>query len=609
MAEQLLTGSIAAPGFYGLNTQDSSVQLNSGFALEANNCVIDQYGRIGARKGWTKVNPSILGAGGHVRTIFEFVKADGNLTFAAANNKIYGTHPTTGAYVEYPVGGTLFYPASTCTYSQTGTTVTCTQSSHSYTVGMLVYFSAVTGTADEGIYTITGASGSTFTFTSPSSETTSGTCNTVNILTTYNITADNWQAVSMPYGTGATNSSAHSIWVQAGHIPLILHKLGTVGHTHTDGYGFQRLGDIATFPNGYTVTDFKPSCAMTAYGRLWVANVAANNTQTIYFSDLQDPSNWTTGTSGRLDISTIIPTGDPITALASHNGFLIIFTRRHVIVYSGAKDPSTMKLEDVISGVGCIARDTIQSVSGTDLLFLSETGIQSLQRVIQEKSLPFRDVSKNVRDELLGNVASEVEENIKGIYYPKDAFYLLALPSSGITYCFDTRGVLENGASRTTMWKQIEPTAFCVTATGNLYLGELGYIGKYNLYEDNNETYRMTYFTNYFDFDDASKIKILKKINVTVIGGSNQPIALKWGYDYARNYFSRGITLAAINIYEYGSAEFNIAEYSNGIAIDTTAVQASGAGNVLQIGFESDINGSPLSVQKMDFFLKTGKTL
>ena len=45
MAEQLLTGSIAAPGFYGLNTQDSSIQLSSGYALEAFNCVIDQYGR------------------------------------------------------------------------------------------------------------------------------------------------------------------------------------------------------------------------------------------------------------------------------------------------------------------------------------------------------------------------------------------------------------------------------------------------------------------------------------------------------------------------------------------------------------------------------------
>ena len=63
MAEQLLTGSIAAPGFYGLNTQDSSIQLSSGYALEAFNCVIDQYGRIGARKGWSKVNTSAASTG------------------------------------------------------------------------------------------------------------------------------------------------------------------------------------------------------------------------------------------------------------------------------------------------------------------------------------------------------------------------------------------------------------------------------------------------------------------------------------------------------------------------------------------------------------------
>ena len=58
MAEAITVQAITAPGFYGLNTQDSSLDLNQGFALIANNCVIDQYGRIGARKGWTKVNSS-----------------------------------------------------------------------------------------------------------------------------------------------------------------------------------------------------------------------------------------------------------------------------------------------------------------------------------------------------------------------------------------------------------------------------------------------------------------------------------------------------------------------------------------------------------------------
>ena len=53
MAQPIETFSISAPGFFGLNTQDSPLDLASGFALVATNCVIDQYGRIGARKGWT----------------------------------------------------------------------------------------------------------------------------------------------------------------------------------------------------------------------------------------------------------------------------------------------------------------------------------------------------------------------------------------------------------------------------------------------------------------------------------------------------------------------------------------------------------------------------
>ncbi len=53
MAQPTQTASIAAPGFFGLNIQESAVSLSSGFALEANNCVVDRYGRIGARRGWT----------------------------------------------------------------------------------------------------------------------------------------------------------------------------------------------------------------------------------------------------------------------------------------------------------------------------------------------------------------------------------------------------------------------------------------------------------------------------------------------------------------------------------------------------------------------------
>ena len=536
MAEALLTGSIQAPGFSGLDIQDASVQLTSGYALEAFNCVIDKYGRIGARKGWTKVNTTAITSSPTVRTVFEFVKSDGNVVFSAAGNKVYtGTTTLTAA-----INGTVVDAAGT------GTT-------------------AIT------------------------------------------VTDDNWQIASMPYNNSG-NTSAHAVFVQNGHPALVYHKVGNATHNHTGSYGFQRIGDIGTLPTGYSVTTFTPNCAMTAYGRLWTANITGDN-QTVYFSDLQNPTNFTTGTAGYLDISTVIPTGDGIVALAAHNGFLIIMCSRTILVYSNPKDPATMALQDVIKGVGCIARDSVVSVYGSDIMFLSETGVQSLGRLIQEKSMPLRDVSRNVRDDLIANVSTETLKNIKAVYFATDAFYLLSLPSTGFTYCFDTRGVLENGAARTTIWKNINPTAFHVTEDRKLYLGQAGYIGKYTGYQDNGSSYRWSYYTNYFDFEQPTAIKILKKLGMVVIGGGSQVIAIKWGFDYTNNYNSSTIVLDPIAVAEYGIAEYGIAEYANGIALDTLKFNASGSGRVLQIGFESDINGSPLSVQKVDVAIKTGKNI
>ena len=57
------------------------------------------------------------------------------------------------------------------------------------------------------------------------------------------------------------------------------------------------------------------------------------------------------------------------------------------------------RIHDTVEGVGCIARDSVQH-TGTDILFLSEDGVRSFGRTIQEKSMPMRDISNNVRNEL-----------------------------------------------------------------------------------------------------------------------------------------------------------------------------------------------------------------
>ena len=538
MASPSQTTSIAAPGFFGLNIQESSVSLSSGFALKATNCVIDKYGRVGARRGWTPVNTAVntdLGSGNAVEFIFEMIAAGGNKTISAGNNKLF-----------------------------TGTTTMTTA-------------------------TVRNAA------------------NNANVSVT--ITANNWQGASLPYGDGSA-AEPHTYLVQSGHPVLVYHELPVAGganpHSHDSGsFGFQQLGDVGTLPTGYSTSDFKPNCVLAAYGRIWTADIAGD-TQTVYFTRLLDGSDFQGGDSGSLSLNAVFPNTDKIVAIAAHNGFLIIFGRNNIAVYSNPIDVTTLSLVDYIPNVGCIARDSVQN-TGTDIIFLSDSGVRSLQRIIQEKSLPMRDISKNVRDDLITSVNSEAAENIKSIYYDREAFYLLSLPVTKVVYCFDMRTSLQDGSARTTIWSSIEPKCFIVTNNKELYLGKPGYIGKYFGHSDNGTQYRLIYYTNYFDFDSPTIEKIMKQIGFVVIGGINQDVSIKWGFDYTENYFSSTKTLDTGSIYEYNIGEYNIAEFSNGIVLDKFKIQAGGKGSVMQIGLEAEINGNPMSIQRIDIYIKQGK--
>ena len=84
MAKELQSIAIQAPGFFGLNTQDSPTSLSEQFALVADNCVIDQFGRIGARKGWSYVTTT-GGSSTSPVSINEFIKSDGTTEVISAS--------------------------------------------------------------------------------------------------------------------------------------------------------------------------------------------------------------------------------------------------------------------------------------------------------------------------------------------------------------------------------------------------------------------------------------------------------------------------------------------------------------------------------------------
>ena len=510
MAQQLQNITVAAPGFAGLNTQDSPIGVDPSFAAVADNCVIDKLGRIGARKGWEAVSTngsSVLGTSRGIETVYEFIDNSGDKrVISAGNNKIF-----------------------------TGTT--------------------------------------TLTDVTP---------------TGYTPTANNWKVVTL---------NDHAYMFQRGHEPVLA----------TDHAGSFEVEEMSAHSHA-TGTPPYGNEVLAAYGRLWVADVTGNK-HTVYWSDTLNGHHWTGGTTGSLDVTTVWPTGfDEITALAAHNGFLIIFGKKSILVYSGASSPASMTLTDTIEGVGCIARDSVQH-TGTDILFLSETGVRSFGRTIQEKSMPMRDISKNVRTDLLNLIPLQTNP-IKSLYSSEEAFYLLTLPDSNTVYCFDMRTALPDGSQRATTWSGMYPLSFAVLEGGEIYIGISSGIVEYKGYMDGAVKYEMRYFSNPMDFGNTSNLKFLKKFNLTIIGGQNTPTTLNWGYDYTESYTKQAFTFGSSNIGEYGVSEYNTtAEYTSSILINTPKVNTSGSGEVVTIGIEAEVNGAAFSIQKIDIHALLGRLI
>jgi hypothetical protein len=211
-------------------------------------------------------------------------------------------------------------------------------------------------------------------------------------------------------------------------------------------------------------------------------------------------------------------------------------------------------------------------------------------------------------------VAGETLANIKSVYSETEAFYLVTLPFVKEVFCFDTRGQLQDGSFRVTTWDSIEPTALLARRNGDLLLGKTSYIAKYTGAQDDTSAYRLLYYTNHADLGNANVTSLLKRLKVVVIGGTNQFVTMKWGFDFSTNYLSTSAQIPTQSVAEYGIGEYGanatvISEYANGVALQTLSVSASGSGKIVQTGYEADINGSAISIQRIEIQSKDGKTV
>jgi hypothetical protein len=274
-----------------------------------------------------------------------------------------------------------------------------------------------------------------------------------------------------------------------------------------------------------------------------------------------------------------------------------------------------MSLVESIAGIGCVSRDTVWQ-AGEDIIFLSNKGVRSLGRTIQEKSMPLSDLTVNISDELASIVASADKDNIKGIYSRQLGYYLLSFPDSGKVYCLDTRKINPDNSLKVTTWDLALP-CLCDTLSGDVYFGVAGYAAKYQGNKDavlsdgtGGSTFTATYKSGWTDLheDVSDRVKILKSMNLRLYGGAAQTVRFTWEVDYEGGFGGISRTLVDNDApAEFNIAEFGVGEFSGGINHYKVKIPLKYTGRVMKVGIVVPVSDERVALQQLNIKAKVGR--
>jgi len=305
--------------------------------------------------------------------------------------------------------------------------------------------------------------------------------------------------------------------------------------------------DNAHRPATVSSGEFKPSCAAGFYGRLWVGGVAEEK-DVLHYSTLLDSDDFritsvnAASNGGSFDLKNVWGKDD-IIAIAPFYGQLAVFGRNNIALYTRPDSVSNMALSEVIRGVGCIARDSVQSI-GDDLVFLSSTGLRSLARTSEKDKVPLTDLSVNIKDTLIRNIGQSTA--VKSSYIENEGIYVMTFTASNITYVFDFKHLTPNQAPRVTTWTfdvDREPASLAYTTLYGMLIGQKdGSIAGYEGYYDtdlagadtySNASYTGSFETTWVNLGESVGASLLKRLFMVLEGGSGATLGLKWYKDFS----------------------------------------------------------------------------
>lgn len=398
------------------------------------------------------------------------------------------------------------------------------------------------------------------------------------------------------------NFNGKCIGFQAGQKPIVMQN--------TAGTFSNIVESSGTAPQG--------GIGCCAYGRVWAMDADG---QTLKWCALLDETNWGTGDSGAINLSKVWTKGvDNVTAVAAFNGTLVIFGQRQIIFY-GSSNPSaigldvtTIEVVDTIEGTGCISQWSVAAIGETDLAFASPIGIQSLQRLLIQKSRPTTLLSKYCRDAMIAQLESETPANVSGFYSPTQGFYALCLPTSGYVWIADLRHVYTDQegdtVARMTRWKfsaytgaEFYNRTVYITPPWN----SPGSVGIYNNTGggDNGSNFQFLMQLPWTDFGQevASRLKSFKSMSCLLTIPSQTTVTFSWFIDFDPAARSASVTTQGDAGAQWGQAQWGYDQWSGGALVQLLRRPLSGSGQYFSIQLSASVGGN-FAVQQINMLAK-----
>lgn len=587
MAQPVQQVAIRSPGYEGLNTEQSPINSDPEFALVADNCVVDQIGRLTTRLAFadyltldTKVNAELIRVKNH----------------AIDEDPVHGTHREVPIFVYregeveevtffnlIPTGDRRVEPVDR------GRSIEIT--------GEAVYGCAME--VDGALVDITLPAGY------------------VEDLQTADIV-----------------DFKESAFLFAKGKPFCILK----------DEAFTPVNAQITDIDGLKAGDIDGDIATSAYGRLWVTGVGGDY-HTIHYSSLLDETQWydasdttsaTGNTGGLIDVREYWPVeSDSIVNIHAHNGLLLVFGRNSILIYANADagDPAGengIQLQDTISNVGLVRRDAICNI-GTDVMFVDESGVRTIGRVVEERSNPLQEASVNVRREIQEVITQEIAldprwSGIKMEYIPSKSIAIMLCCGLRLAYVFHLNKPSKTGGFKVTRWTNCfwNDTAECKMEGGDIvYLGGKPGRGllRYEGYVENDEDGEINPFIFRYESQalalggQSMQTVIPKSIHYIcmgekVVGAAN---AL-WGFS------DKMVSNREFNIEVEGESRYNIHQftddgegelagwyYQGGAYYSGYKINTNGSGQLFRVGLEIKVQGGRYALQEFDINSAVGR--